>query len=141
MAQTNKGSGVTRMAGALMFQAVQHPELDTLGLEATRDFLKKRARYLRLVAQKIKANGVNVTPGPSSIALLSICIYLTRRRSRLHGLCLTFKMSCTTCMAQKYLRRWIFVKAIGRYLCPKILKTVNLSSRRMECTHRPLWHG
>jgi hypothetical protein len=37
----------------------------------------------------------------------------TRRRSRLHALCLTFKMSCTTCMAQKYLRGWIFVKAIA----------------------------
>jgi hypothetical protein len=47
-------------------------------------------------------------------------------------------MICTICMAQKYLRRWIFVKAIGRYLCTKILKTVNLSSRQMECTHRTL---
>jgi hypothetical protein len=26
------------------------------------DFLKKRARYLRLVAQRNKADGVNVTP-------------------------------------------------------------------------------
>jgi hypothetical protein len=50
------------MAGAHMFQAVQHPELDTLGLVAIRDFLKKRARYLRLVAQNNKADGVNVTP-------------------------------------------------------------------------------
>jgi hypothetical protein len=33
-----------------MFQAVQHPELDTLSQVAIRDFLKKRARYLRLVA-------------------------------------------------------------------------------------------
>jgi hypothetical protein len=38
------------MAGAHMFQAVQHPELDTLGLVAIRDFVKYRARYLRLVA-------------------------------------------------------------------------------------------
>jgi hypothetical protein len=30
------------MAGAHMFQAVQHTELDTLGLVAIRDFLKKR---------------------------------------------------------------------------------------------------
>jgi hypothetical protein len=45
-----------------MFQAVQHPELDTLGLVAIRDFLKKGARYLRLVAQINKAEGVNVTP-------------------------------------------------------------------------------
>jgi hypothetical protein len=44
-----------------MFQAVQHPELDTLGLVAIRDFLKKRARYLRLVAQNNKADGVNFT--------------------------------------------------------------------------------
>jgi hypothetical protein len=50
------------MAGALMFQAVQHPELDTLGLVDIRDFLKKRARYPRLVAQNNKADGVNVTP-------------------------------------------------------------------------------
>jgi hypothetical protein len=50
------------MAGAPMFQAVQHPELDRLGLVAIRDFLKKRARYVRLVAQNNKADGVNVTP-------------------------------------------------------------------------------
>jgi hypothetical protein len=62
MAPTNKDSGVTRMAGAHMFQAVQHPELDTLGQVAIRDFLKKQARYLRLVAQNNKADGVNVTP-------------------------------------------------------------------------------
>jgi hypothetical protein len=29
---------------------------------AIRDFSKKRARYLRLVAQNYKAEGVNVTP-------------------------------------------------------------------------------
>jgi hypothetical protein len=62
MAPTNKDSGVTRMAGAPMFQAVQHPELDTLGLVAIRDILEKRARYLRLAAQNNKADGVNVTP-------------------------------------------------------------------------------
>jgi hypothetical protein len=45
-----------------MFQAVQHLELDTLGLETIRDFLKKRARYLRLVAQHNKADDANVTP-------------------------------------------------------------------------------
>jgi hypothetical protein len=50
------------MASTHMFQAVQHPELDTLGLVAIHDFLKKRARYLRLVAQNNKADGVNVTP-------------------------------------------------------------------------------
>jgi hypothetical protein len=62
MAPTNKYLGATQMAGAHMFQAVQHPKLDTLGLVAIRDFLKKRARYLRLVAQNNKADGVNVTP-------------------------------------------------------------------------------
>jgi hypothetical protein len=62
MASTNKDLGATRMADAHMLQAVQHPKLDTLGLVAIRDFLKKRARYLRLVAQNIKADGVNVTP-------------------------------------------------------------------------------
>jgi hypothetical protein len=50
------------MAGAPMFTAVQHPELDTLGLVSIRNFLKKLARYLRLVAQNNKADGVNVTP-------------------------------------------------------------------------------
>jgi hypothetical protein len=50
------------MAGAHVFQAVQHPELDTLGLVAINDFMKNRARYLRLVAQNNKADGVNVTP-------------------------------------------------------------------------------
>jgi hypothetical protein len=50
------------MAGAPMFQAVQHPELDALDLLAIRYLLKKRARYLRLVAQDNKADGVNVTP-------------------------------------------------------------------------------
>jgi hypothetical protein len=60
MALTNKDSGATRMAGAPMFQAIQHPELDTLGLVAIRDFLKKRARYLRLVAQNNKADDRNL---------------------------------------------------------------------------------
>jgi hypothetical protein len=50
------------MAGSHMLQAVQHPDLDTPGLVAFRSFLKKRARYLRLVAQNNKADGVNVTP-------------------------------------------------------------------------------
>jgi hypothetical protein len=50
------------MAGAHMFQAIQYPELDTLGLVDILDFLKKRASYLRLVAQNNKADGVNVTP-------------------------------------------------------------------------------
>jgi hypothetical protein len=34
----------------------------TSGLVAIRDFLKKRARYLRPEAQNDKADGVNVTP-------------------------------------------------------------------------------
>jgi hypothetical protein len=50
------------MTGAHTFQAVQHQELDTLGLMAIRNILKKRARYLRLVAQNNMADGVNVTP-------------------------------------------------------------------------------
>jgi hypothetical protein len=50
------------MEGAPMFQTVHHPELDTLGQVVIRNFLKKRARYLRLVAQNNKADGVNVTP-------------------------------------------------------------------------------
>jgi hypothetical protein len=62
MAPMNKASDATRMAGAHMFQAVQHPELDALGLVAIRNFLKKRARHLRLVAQSNEADGVNVTP-------------------------------------------------------------------------------
>jgi hypothetical protein len=62
MAPTNMDSGATQMAGAHVFLAVQHLELDTLGLVAIREFLKKRARYLRLVTQNNKADGVNVTP-------------------------------------------------------------------------------
>jgi hypothetical protein len=62
MAPTNKDSGASRMDSAPMFQAVQHPELYTLGLAAIRDYLKNRARYLRLVAQNNKADGVNVRP-------------------------------------------------------------------------------
>jgi hypothetical protein len=50
------------MAGAPMFQAVQLPELDKLGVVTIRDFVKKRARFLRLVSQINKADGVNVTP-------------------------------------------------------------------------------
>jgi hypothetical protein len=50
------------MTGAHMFRAVQNPELDTLGLVAIRDFLQKRARNLRLVAQNNKEESVNVTP-------------------------------------------------------------------------------
>jgi hypothetical protein len=62
VAPTNKGSGAKGMAGAHVLQAVQHPELDTLGQVAIRDFLKKRVRFLRLVAQNKRTNGVNVTP-------------------------------------------------------------------------------
>jgi hypothetical protein len=62
MAPINNDSAATRMAGALMFRAERHPELDTLGQVAIRDFLKKRARYLRLVAQNNKTDRVNVTP-------------------------------------------------------------------------------
>jgi hypothetical protein len=62
MAPMNKDMDATRMTGAHMFQAVQHPELDTLGLVAICDFLKKRARYLWLVNQINKADGVNITP-------------------------------------------------------------------------------
>jgi hypothetical protein len=49
------------MAGAHVFQAVQHPELDTLGLVAIRDFLKKLACNLQLEAQNNTADGINVT--------------------------------------------------------------------------------
>jgi hypothetical protein len=62
MAPTSKDSGDARMAGEPLFQTVQHPELDTLGQVAIRDFLKKRARNLQLVAKNNKADGVNVTP-------------------------------------------------------------------------------
>jgi hypothetical protein len=62
MAPTNKDSVATRMTGAHVFQAVQHPELDAVGLVAICDFLKRRAPYLRLVALNNKADGVNVTP-------------------------------------------------------------------------------
>jgi hypothetical protein len=50
------------MAGAHVFQEIQHPELDSFDLVAIRNFLKNRARYLRLVAQNNKTDGANVTP-------------------------------------------------------------------------------
>jgi hypothetical protein len=50
------------MAGAHVFQAVQHQKLDMLGLVAIRDFLKKWARRLQLVAQRNRADWVNVMP-------------------------------------------------------------------------------
>jgi hypothetical protein len=50
-----------QIPGAHVFRAVHHPDLDTLCLVATREFLKMRARYLRLVAQNNKADRVNVT--------------------------------------------------------------------------------
>jgi hypothetical protein len=62
MASKNEEFGATQMAGAHMFHAVHHWEHDALGLVAISDFLKKLARYLLLVAQNYKANGVNVTP-------------------------------------------------------------------------------
>jgi hypothetical protein len=49
------------MADADMFQAIKHPEIGTPGLVAIRQLLKKRARYLRLMAQNDKAEGVSVT--------------------------------------------------------------------------------
>jgi hypothetical protein len=61
MTPTNKDSDVTRMASAHIFQTAHYPELDTLVLVGIRDFLKNRARYLRIVAQNNKADGVNVT--------------------------------------------------------------------------------
>jgi hypothetical protein len=74
MAPSNKDSGATRMADAHMFQAVQHPELDTLGLVDIRDFLKKRARYLRIVAQNNKADGVNVNRSQWWLRLIRSCL-------------------------------------------------------------------
>jgi hypothetical protein len=75
MAPTNKDSGAMQMAGAHIFQAVQHPELDTLGLVNIRDSLTNRERYSRLAAQNNKADGVNVT----SIAL--VCYAVLRMRT------------------------------------------------------------
>jgi hypothetical protein len=49
------------MADAHVFQAVQPPELDMLGLVAIHLFSKKRVRYLRLVAQNNMADEVIVT--------------------------------------------------------------------------------
>jgi hypothetical protein len=48
------------MAGPQMFQAVQHTELGTLGQVAIRDYMKKRARYLRLVAQNNNVHRVSI---------------------------------------------------------------------------------
>jgi hypothetical protein len=51
-----------KKTGAHFFQAVEHPELDTFGLMAIRNILKKRARYLRIVAQNNMTDGVNFLP-------------------------------------------------------------------------------
>jgi hypothetical protein len=40
----------------------------------------------------------------------------------------------------EFLRRWLFFIAIGRYLCTKIHKTVNISSRWMEFTNRRAYY-
>jgi hypothetical protein len=109
----------------LKFMRDKIHELEELGL-----------MYKNTGAERASPPLILPKPGPDQYRMTVDLLYRTRRRSRLHGLCLTFKMSCTTCMAQKYLRRWIFVKVIGRYLCTKIHKTGNLSSRQMECTHR-----
>jgi hypothetical protein len=61
MVLTNRDSGATLIADAHMFRAVQRPKLDKLGLVAIRDFLMKRARYLRLEVQNNKVDGFNVT--------------------------------------------------------------------------------
>jgi hypothetical protein len=45
-----------------VFQAVQYPKPDALGLVAIRDVLKKRARYLRLVSENNEAAKFSVTP-------------------------------------------------------------------------------
>jgi hypothetical protein len=43
-------------------------------------------------------------------------------------------------MTQKCFRRWIFVKATGRFLRTKILKTVSRSSSQIEYTHRRVYY-
>jgi hypothetical protein len=62
MASADASAGSTRMAGTHLFQMVAHPELSKLGQVAIRDFLKMRARYLLLVKENNKAEGVNITP-------------------------------------------------------------------------------
>jgi hypothetical protein len=62
MASADASAGSTRMAGTHLFQLVAHPELSKLWQVAIRDFLKMRARYLLLVKENNKAEGVNITP-------------------------------------------------------------------------------
>jgi hypothetical protein len=61
MAPADESTGSTRVAGTHLFQMVAHPELSKLGQVAIRDFLKMRARYLLLVKENNKAEGVNIT--------------------------------------------------------------------------------
>jgi hypothetical protein len=46
----DKEFGAARMVGADVFQAVQNPNVNTLGLVAIRDFLNNPAGSLRLVS-------------------------------------------------------------------------------------------
>jgi hypothetical protein len=62
MAPTNKDSGATQMAGAHIFQAVQHPELDSLGLVAIRDFSEEANALSAARGAEQQADSVNVTP-------------------------------------------------------------------------------
>jgi hypothetical protein len=50
------------MAGVHVFHAVQHSELDTLGLVDIRDFSKKRASYLWHFFQNNKSDEVDIKP-------------------------------------------------------------------------------
>jgi hypothetical protein len=52
----------TEVSSLAAHNMLQHQELDTPGLVAIRDFLKKRSRHLRLAALSNKAEGVNNTP-------------------------------------------------------------------------------
>jgi putative ribosome biogenesis GTPase RsgA len=87
------------MAGA--FQVVQHSELETLGLVAIRDFLKKRARFLRLDSQNIKADKVNVTP---VIVMASIDPELLVNRIDMENIYADSVHDCTDKSVMEYLR-------------------------------------
>jgi hypothetical protein len=110
-------------------------------------FMRDKIRELEELGLVYKNTGAERSNPPLKLSNLgpdqyriSICVYRTSQPSRQQGRCLTFKTSCMTCMAQKFLRRWIFVKAIGRYACTKIYKTVNRASRRIEYTHRCVYY-
>jgi hypothetical protein len=75
------------MAGAHVFQAVQHMELDILGQLFICNFLKTRARFMRIVAQNNTSYRVDVTLITMVVSIYSELLESTARYSWLVRAC------------------------------------------------------